>query len=119
VFHDGLVLKMRDGDSVQRRACYLASAINIDGEGAVLDTGFQANERAKFWIQVLTDLKQRGVQDVWGRQGAATRLKPSITTDTDRRTPSPGCDRDLEGKVIVLGASDYYLTSGGELRRRR
>ena len=64
VFLDCMVLKIRDGGSVQRRACYLAMAINLDGEREVLGMWFQANEGAKFWMQVLTDLKQRGVQDI-------------------------------------------------------
>jgi putative transposase len=64
VFLDALVLKIRDGGSVQRRACYLALAIGMDGERDVLGLWFQANEGAKFWMQVLTDLKQRGVQDI-------------------------------------------------------
>ena len=64
LFLDALVLKIRDGGSVQRRACYLALAIGMDGEREVLGMWFQANEGAKFWMQVLTDLKQRGVQDI-------------------------------------------------------
>jgi putative transposase len=64
VFLDCMVLKIRDGGSVQRRACYLAMAIGMDGEREVLGMWFQANEGAKFWMQVLTDLKQRGVQDI-------------------------------------------------------
>jgi putative transposase len=64
VFLDALVLKIRDGGSVQRKACYLALAITMDGEREVLGMWFQANEGAKFWMQVLTDLKQRGVQDI-------------------------------------------------------
>jgi putative transposase len=64
VFLDALVLKIRDGGSVQRRACYLALAIGVDGERDVLGMWFQANEGAKFWMQVLTDLKQRGVQEI-------------------------------------------------------
>jgi putative transposase len=64
LFLDALVLKIRDGGSVQRRACYLALAIGIDGQRDVLGMWFQANEGAKFWMQVLTDLKQRGVQDI-------------------------------------------------------
>jgi putative transposase len=64
VFLDALVLKIRDGGSVQRRACYLALAIGLDGERDVLGMWFQANEGAKFWMQVLTDLKQRGVLDI-------------------------------------------------------
>src|SRR5262245_42004014 len=53
VFLDALVLKIRDGGSVQRKACYLALAIGIDGERDVLGLWFQANEGAKFWMQVL------------------------------------------------------------------
>jgi putative transposase len=64
VFLDALVLKIRDGGSVQRRACYLAMAIGMDGERDVLGMWFQANEGSKFWMQVLTDLKQRGVLDI-------------------------------------------------------
>jgi putative transposase len=64
VFLDCMVLKIRDGGTVQRRACYLAMAIGMDGEREVLGMWFQANEGAKFWMQVLTDLKQRGVQDI-------------------------------------------------------
>jgi putative transposase len=64
VFLDALVLKIRDGGSVQRKACYLAMAITMDGEREVLGMWFQANEGAKFWMQILTDLKQRGIQDI-------------------------------------------------------
>jgi hypothetical protein len=64
VFLDALVLKIRDGGSVQRRACYLALAIRMDGERDVLGMWFQANVGAKFWMQVLNDLKTRGVQDI-------------------------------------------------------
>jgi putative transposase len=64
VFLDALVLKVRDGGSVQRKACYLALAITMDGDRDVLGMWFQENEGAKFWLQVLNDLKQRGVQDI-------------------------------------------------------
>jgi putative transposase len=64
VFLDALVLKIRDGGSVQRKACYLALAIGMDGERDVLGLWFQETEGAKFWMQVLNDLKQRGVQDI-------------------------------------------------------
>jgi putative transposase len=64
VFLDCMVLKIREGGSVQRRACYLAMAIGMDGEREVLGMWFQANEGVKLWMQVLTDLKQRGVQDI-------------------------------------------------------
>jgi putative transposase len=64
VFLDCLVLKIREGGSVQRRACYLALGVTLDGDRDVLGMWFQETEGAKFWMQVLTDLKQRGVQDI-------------------------------------------------------
>jgi putative transposase len=59
-----LVLKVREGGSVQRRACYLALGITVEGERDVLGMWFQETEGAKFWMQVLSELKQRGVADI-------------------------------------------------------
>ena len=53
VFLDALVLKIRDGGTVQRKACYLALGINLDGDREVLGLWFQDSEGAKFWMQVL------------------------------------------------------------------
>ena len=64
VFLDALVLKIRDGGSVQRRACYLALGVGMDGARDVLGLWFQETEGAKFWMQVLSELKQRGVRDI-------------------------------------------------------
>jgi putative transposase len=64
IFLDALVLKIREGGSVQRRACYLALGITVEGERDVLGMWFQETEGAKFWMQVLSDLKQRGVRDI-------------------------------------------------------
>ena len=64
IFLDALVLKIREGGSVQRRACYLALGVTVDGERDVLGLWFQEAEGAKFWMQVLTELKQRGVRDI-------------------------------------------------------
>ena len=64
VFLDCMVLKIREGGSVQRRALYLALGVTLDGDRDVLGMWFQETEGAKFWMQVLTDLKQRGVQDI-------------------------------------------------------
>src|SRR5436305_12708154 len=64
LYLDAFVVKIRDGGSVQRKACYLALGVSIDGERDVLGMWFQDNEGAKFWMQVLADLKQRGVRDI-------------------------------------------------------
>ena len=64
VFLDALVLKIREGGTVQRRACYLALGVTVEGERDVLGMWFQETEGAKFWMQVLSELKQRGVADI-------------------------------------------------------
>src|SRR5487761_1436650 len=64
VFLDCMVLKIREGGTVQRRALYLALGVTLEGDRDVLGMWFQETEGAKFWMQVLSDLKQRGVQDI-------------------------------------------------------
>jgi transposase-like protein len=64
VFLDALVLKIRDGGSVERRALYLALGVTTDGDRDVLGMWLQQSEGAKFWMQVLSELKQRGVRDI-------------------------------------------------------
>jgi len=64
LYLDALIIKIRDGQAVRNFACYLAIGVNLDGERDVLGMWFQRTEGAKFWLQVLTELKTRGVQDV-------------------------------------------------------
>jgi putative transposase len=64
LFLDALIVKVRDGGAVRNRACYVAVGVNLDGERDVLGLWFQQTEGAKFWLAVLNELKQRGVQDV-------------------------------------------------------
>jgi putative transposase len=64
VFLDALVLKIRDGGSVQRKAGYLALGVGMDGSREVLGLWFQESEGAKFWMQVLAELRHRGVKDI-------------------------------------------------------
>ena len=62
VFLDCMVLKIRDGGTVHRRALYLALGVTLDGDRDGLGIWFQDTEGAKFWMQVLNDLKHRGVR---------------------------------------------------------
>ena len=64
VFLDCMVLKIRENGTVQRRALYLALGVTLDGDRDVLGMWFQETEGAKFWMQVLTELQQRGVRDI-------------------------------------------------------
>jgi putative transposase len=64
IFLDALIVKVRDGGAVRNKACYVAIGVNLEGERDVLGLWFQSSEGAKFWLQVLNELKQRGVRDV-------------------------------------------------------
>jgi transposase-like protein len=64
LYLDALVVKIRDGQAVRNFACYLAIGVNLDGDRDVLGIWFQHTEGAKFWLQVLTELRTRGVNDV-------------------------------------------------------
>jgi len=64
VFLDCMVLKIRENGTVGRRALYLALGVTLDGDRDVLGMWFQESEGAKFWMQVLQDLKTRGVRDI-------------------------------------------------------
>jgi putative transposase len=65
VYLDALYVKMRDGAQVQNRAVYLAIGVTLEGSKEVLGMWTSANEGAKFWLQVLTELQNRGVKDVF------------------------------------------------------
>lgn len=65
VYLDALYVRMRDNGHVQNRAVYVAIGVNLDGNKEVLGLWTSANEGAKFWLQVLTEIKNRGVQDVF------------------------------------------------------
>jgi putative transposase len=65
IFLDALVVKMRHEGRVDNRAVYVAIGIDLQGQKDVLGLWTSANEGAKFWLQVLTDLKNRGVKDVF------------------------------------------------------
>jgi putative transposase len=64
LFLDALVVKIRDAGAVRNRACYVAIGVNLEGERDVLGLWFQQAEGAKFWLQVLNELRQRGIRDV-------------------------------------------------------
>ena len=65
VFLDALYVKMRHEGRVENRAVYVAIGINLEGKKDVLGIWTSAHEGAKFWMNVLTDLRSRGVKDIY------------------------------------------------------
>jgi putative transposase len=65
IFLDALMVKMRHEGRVENRAVYVVVGIDLKGQKDVLGLWTSATEGARFWMQVLTDLKNRGVRDVF------------------------------------------------------
>ena len=64
VYLDAIHVKMRSSGHVQNTAVYLALAITLEGKKELLGLWVGENEGAKFWLSVLTELKNRGVRDI-------------------------------------------------------
>jgi putative transposase len=64
VYLDAIHLKMRSEGRVQNHAVYLALGITLEGRKELLGLWIGETEGAKFWLSVMTELKNRGVQDI-------------------------------------------------------
>jgi putative transposase len=64
ILFDALMLKIRDEGRITNKAVYLAIGIGMDGLKDVLGIWIEKNEGAKFWLNVFTELKNRGINDV-------------------------------------------------------
>ena len=65
VYLDALVVKIREAGHVRNKAIYVASGVNLQGNKEVLGLWAGQAEGAKFWLQVMTELKNRGVADIF------------------------------------------------------
>ena len=65
VYLDALVIRSRASGAVQNKSVYLALGINLDGEKELLGLWIAQSEGAKFWLSVMTELKNRALQDIF------------------------------------------------------
>lgn len=65
VYLDCIHAKVRDSGAVRVKAVYLALGVNLNGDKELLGLWVAQTEGAKFWLQVTTELKNRGVQDIF------------------------------------------------------
>src|SRR3954447_11581706 len=90
VFFDALRVKIRDEGLVRNKAVHVALGVRADGTKEVLGLWLERNEGAKFWLRVMNELKNRGVEDVLvavvdGLKGfpeAITAVFPEATVQT-------------------------------------
>lgn len=64
VFLDALVINVKDGSHIVKKSVYLALAIRLDGKKELLGLWIEQAEGAKFWLGILNELHNRGVQDI-------------------------------------------------------
>jgi len=64
VFFDAIVVKVLENSRIQKKSIYLALAITLEGQKELLGLWLGENEGAKFWLSIITELRNRGVQDI-------------------------------------------------------
>lgn len=64
VYLDCIVVKIRQDKQVINKSVYLALGVNMEGQKELLGMWLSENEGAKFWLNVLTELQNRGVRDI-------------------------------------------------------
>lgn len=64
VFFDALRVKIRDEGHVRNKAVHIALGVRGDGTKEILGLWIETNEGAKFWLRVMNELKNRGVEDI-------------------------------------------------------
>ena len=64
VYLDAIFVGVRDGAQVKKRAFYVALGMQLDGRRDVLGLWVAETEGAKFWLEIFTELKHRGVSDI-------------------------------------------------------
>ena len=64
VYLDCIVLKIRENQRVIKRSMYVALGVNLEGHKELLGLWLADTEGAKFWLSVLTELRNRGVEDI-------------------------------------------------------
>jgi len=64
VYVDAIRLRIRDGGAVRIKACHLVVGVDVDGVKRVLGMWIEQTEGARFWMQVMTELRNRGIKDV-------------------------------------------------------
>ena len=65
VYLDCLVVKIRQDKRVINKAIYLALGVNLEGHKELLGMWLSENEGSKFWLSILTELKNRGLKDIF------------------------------------------------------
>lgn len=96
MFFDALRVKIRDEGLVRNKAVHIALGVRADGAKEILGLWIEQNEGAKFWLRVMNELKNRGVEDLLlavfdGLKASQRRSPPSSRMPPFNRASSICC----------------------------
>lgn len=126
VFMDGFVAKCRLEGRVTNRAVYVIYGITLEGQKEVLGLYLGENEGAKYWLQVLTALKNRGVEDIFILCADGLKGLPEAVESTFPKAIFQTCIVHMvrhslsyvpyqERKVVAEDLKKIYQSATGEL----
>jgi putative transposase len=142
VFFDALRVKVRDEGTVRNKAVYLALGVRADGRKEILGLWIEQTEGAKFWLRVMAELKNRGVEDILiavvdglkGFPDAITAVFPQAQVQTcivhlirnsldfvsykDRKAVAAALRDIYKAKDADAGAAALEAFAGGEWGRK-
>ena len=124
IFIDAIVVKVRDGQ-VRNKPIYVVIGVTVNGERDILGLwAGDGGEGAKFWLQVLTELKNRGVADVCiavcdGLKGPAGRDQHRLGADHGAGLHHPPDPQHLPLRVAEILGPDRPRPAAGLHRRHR
>ncbi|KOR47714.1 transposase [Xanthomonas oryzae] len=122
---DGIVVKVQQNKQVVNKPAHVVLAVNLRGEKEVLGLWLAESEGAKFWLSVLTELRQRGVQDVYVASMDGLKGLPEAVNAVFPRTLTQLCIVHLvraslryvtakDSKAVVAGLRRLYTSATAE-----
>ena len=105
VWLDAIVVKVQQNKQVINKSMHVVLGVNLRGEKEVLGLWLAENEGAKFWLSVLTELRQRGVQDIYIASMDGLKGLPEAVTAVFPKTLTQLCI------VHLVRASLRYVSS--------
>lgn len=106
VWLDGIVVKVQQHKQVIHKSAHVVLGVNLRGEKEVLGLWLAEHEGAKFWLSVLTELRQRGVQDIYVASMDGLKGLPEAVNAVFPRTLTQLCI------VHLVRASLRYVNAG-------
>lgn len=125
VWLDGIVVKVQQNKQVINKSAHVVLGVNLRGEKEVLGLWLAENEGAKFWLTVLTELRQRGVQDIYIASMDGLKGLPEAVNAVFPKTLTQLCIVHLvraslryvgakDSKAVVAGLKRIYQSATAE-----